>query len=347
MEKLTFSRYRLSAIATLSTAYTLISPKFAFAHVKWFCAFDVASQPRFLKDVLTSDFGELGAVSVALLLLGAALERTGLGEALLRALDRTTTLLRESSEIVIRALLGAFFVALWTKGGIILTPELTTNVEGISWLQLAIAAGLIWRSTMILSALGMLALYAIGIASDGLFHMLDYPIFVGLAIYIGSAGLGRRLFGLRPLDIMRWAAAITMMWASVEKWAYPQWTFPLFTNNPAMTMGLDREFFMVAAGMVEFALAFGLACTPLVRRVAATILCGMFVSAITGFGKIDAIGHTPIIAVMLAIMADDARVALRSPVWYPAYFTGAVFGFLAAYYGLHAAWFGTLIGLST
>jgi hypothetical protein len=28
------------------------------------------------------------------------------------------------------------------------------------------------------------------------------------------------LRGVRPIDILRWTAGITLMWASVEKWAY-------------------------------------------------------------------------------------------------------------------------------
>ena len=95
------------------------------------------------------------------------------------------------------------------------------------------------------------------------------------------------------------------MWASIEKWAYPQWSFPLITDNPAMTFGFDPEFFMQAAGVVEFTLAFALIWTPLVRRVASIILAATFVSAIFQFGKIDAIGHALIIVVLVAIAADN------------------------------------------
>ena len=50
---------------------------------------------------------------------------------------------------------------------------------------------------------------------------------------------------MRPMDIVRWAAAITLMWASVEKGAYPEWSFPLFADNPSMTLGYDPEFLHV------------------------------------------------------------------------------------------------------
>ena len=53
------------------------------------------------------------------------------------------------------------------------------------------------------------------------------------------------------------------------------------------------------------------------------------------------------IAVLLAIIADNARMPLRSAVWYPARYAAALTLFIAAYYGAHAELFGTLIGLAS
>ena len=66
------------------------------------------------------------------------------------------------------------------------------------------------------------------------------------------------------------------MWASIEKWAYPEWTFPLFIEHPEMSLNYDVAFFMRAAGVIEFTLAFALLWTPLVRRSAAIVLAGIF-----------------------------------------------------------------------
>ena len=63
---------------------------------------------------------------------------------------------------------------------------------------------------------------------------------------------------------------------------------------------------MRAAGVVEFALAFALIWTPLVRRIAAIILAGDVHQRDFEFGKIDAIGHALIIVVLLAIIADTS-----------------------------------------
>ena len=72
---------------------------------------------------------------------------------------------------------------------------------------------------------------------------------------------------------------------------------------------------MRAAGVIEFTLAFALLWTPLVRRFAAIILTGMFISAVFEFGKVDAIGHSLIIVVLLAIAADN-RACGGGRIWW-------------------------------
>ena len=336
----------------------------ASAHIKWFCAYNVAGQPRGLENVLCPDFEVLTMTAMLGLLSGYLVEVSVIGAALQAALDRVTSGLRDNTEVLMRAACGFFFVALWTKGGIILTPELITPSPVIPWLQLGMAACLIWRPTLPITGLGIAGLFAFAMHQYGLFHLMDYPIFLGIAAYLVLVGLQRDLFGVRPVDILRWSAAVTLMWASIEKWAYPQWTFPLLAVHPQMTLGYTPEFFMRAAGMVEFTLSFALLLTPLARRTAALILSGMFVSAVLQFGKIDAIGHAPIVAVLLAIIGDDfvgtrftrvclgvkdawARFNLRFSLWdlvlVPAGYCSALTAFLALYYVLHSVLFGTRI----
>jgi hypothetical protein len=318
----------------------------ASAHVKWFCAFDVAGQPRGLENVLCADFEGLVGLAVLILMLGCLVDGTAFGDALLRALNRVTSEIRSNHEILIRAVCGFFFVTLWSLEGILLTPELKTSAVWIPWLQLAIAAGLIWRRTMPLSGLGIAVLFALAVRDYGVFHLADYPVFLGLAAYLALVGLERDLFGVRPLDVARYSAAITLMWASIEKWAYPEWSFPLFIEHPALTMGVDGEFFMRAAGVIEFTLAFALLWTPLVRRASAVVLAAMFVAATFEFGKLDMIGHAPIVVVLLAIIGDDVAMAQRTrrfAIAVPVVYGVALSGFLATYYFVHAVLFGTQI----
>jgi hypothetical protein len=339
-------RFWLAAAAAGAFLLVATCATEASAHVKWFCAFDVAGQPRGLENVLCPDFEELVGLAVAFLLLGCLVDGSALGNALMRACNRVTSALRDNTEILVRAVCGFFFVSLWTKQGILLTPELATASPLVPWLQLAIATGLIWRRTMALSGLGIVLLFGLAVRDYGIFHLADYPIFLGLGAYLALIGLQRDLFGMRPLDIARYAAAITLMWASIEKWAYPEWTFPLLTVHPSLTLGFNEEFFMRAAGVIEFTLSFALLWTPLVRRASAIVLAAMFTSATFEFGQLDVIGHAPIVVVLLAIIGDDV-VTVTRPSWsrtaVPAAYCVALAGFLTIYYVVHALLFGTHI----
>lgn len=317
----------------------------ADAHVKWFCAYQIAGQPDGLANVLCENFEQLVALAIGVLLFGCLIDRSFIGEALTRVLDRVTAPFRDSSDVIIRACCGFFLVSVWSLGGVLLTPELTTTSTTVPWIQLAMAACLISRKTTIITAIGIVGLFVTAIWNYGAFHLADYPVFLGVAAYLAAVSLGTTIFGARPIDVLRWSAAVTLMWASVEKWAYPEWSYPLFATHPGMAMGFDPAFYMRAAGVVEFSMSFALIWTPLVRRCGAIMLAATFITAIAGFGKVDAIGHAPIIAVLFAIVIDDAKqhVAERKTALVPVAYCASLAIFLAAYYGLHAVAYGTHI----
>ena len=338
-------RLPFAAAFPLACLLNVLSAGAASAHVKWFCAYNVAGQPEGLENVLCPDFEFLTGLSILALMTGSVLESTPIGMTMLRALDRATRLLRENIETIFRAACAFFFIAVWGVGGILLTPELKSTSVLVGVIQLGIAAGMLSRRTMPASALGIFTLFGIGVWEYGAFHLADYPIFLGIAAYLALVGGQTNFFGIRPLDVLRWAAGITLMWASIEKWAYPEWSYPLFIQHPEMTMGFTQDFFMRAAGAVEFALAFALLWTPLVRRIGAIMLAAMFVSAVVEFGKIDLVGHALIVIALLSIIADDAVEVprLRHSWLLPFGYVTSLVLFLTVYYAGHAALFGTTI----
>jgi hypothetical protein len=338
-------RLQLAAAIPLALLVNAAFSGSASAHVKWFCAYNVAGQPDGLENVLCPDFEFLTGLSVLALMTGSVLEGTHIGAALLRALDRVTRILRDNTETIMRAACAFFFIAIWGVGGVLLTPELKTDSVLVGAIQLGIAAGMLSRYTMPLSALGIFVLYAIAIRDYGVFHLADYPVFLGVAAYLALTGAQKNLCGLRPIDVLRWAAGITLMWASIEKWAYPEWSYPLFIEHPGMSLGFSPQFYLQAAGAVEFALAFALLWTPLVRRAAAIMLVAMFVSAVLAFGKIDLIGHTLIVVALLGIVADaGGKPARMRDSWVlPVAYAASLIAFLTVYYAGHAALFGTAI----
>lgn len=318
--------------------------------MKWFAAYDVASQPRVIEKVLTPDLGALSVLALSLMVLGWLLDRTQFGETLSRSLDRVTSPIEANGGLIMRAMAAFFLISVWAVGGTILTPELKTGSEWVSLLQLAMAAALITTRTTLFTGFGIVVLYIDAVRNYGIFHLLDYPIFLAIAAYfVAEAVRTWRPLRFDPSDLIRFGSAITLMWASIEKWAYPEWTLPIYLKHPGLTMGYDFSFFMQAAGVIEFALAFALLGPPLVRRSAAFMLLGMFISAIVSFGKVDAIGHSMIIAVLLRLAADGRRRVPSASVWRglaaPTIGYAAAFvGFLSLYYGLHAVLFRTAIG---
>ena len=116
-------------------------------------------------------------------------------------------------------------------------------------------------------------------------------------------------------------------------------------NGALPAMGFDPAFYMRAAGVVEFALAFALTMTPFTRRCASIMLVSIFVSAITGFGKIDAIGHAGVIGCLLALILDDVncRASVRQVAMVPVKFCGTLAAFIALYYVSHSLIYGTTI----
>jgi hypothetical protein len=143
------------------------------------------------------------------------------------------------------------------------------------------------------------------------------------------------------------STGLTLIWASVEKFAYPHWTYPMLAENPGMLMGMQPYHYTLLAGFIEFGVTFVLlGAVSVLGRLVALGLQTVFVLAILKFGMIDAIGHLMIIATLFVLVVrgpTDARemLVLRDKaVWTEAYFmTGLCFLALnmifILYYGLH------------
>ena len=144
----------LPGAAALGFLTNALSAEDASAHVKWFCAFDVAGQPRNLENVLCANFELLVGAAMLVLLMGCLVERTPVAEGMHRAFDRVFDPLQANTELMFRAGCAFFFIAIWATGGILLTPELKTTSTAIGFLHLGIAAGMLSRKTMPLVGIG-------------------------------------------------------------------------------------------------------------------------------------------------------------------------------------------------
>lgn len=326
----------------------ILLPAPALAHVKWFAPYIVDAPPAPVGRTLADPWFWAALVLVLVFFLATrAVEQTRAGAAVTGALDRGTAGLWLRMDDFMRAVIAGFFVAVFAVGGVYLTPDLKTPSEWVSWAQLLIAAGVFWRRTMPLSAAGIIGLWVLALRDYDFFHLLDYlALGVAVAAYLVLASSDRTAWRAHRFEVLRWGVAIALMWSSLEKFAYPEWFHPLVEEKPFLTFGLPRDMFIPMAGVAEFTLGFGLIGTPLVRRLSALALIGIFVAAVWPFGRIDLVGHALIMAILVVIAVDPTprlhrlRMVRESLAGIPFGLAGALAVFVAAYWGLHAAFYG-------
>ena len=195
--------------------------------------------------------------------------------------------------------------------------------------------------------LGIIGLWLLALRDYDVFHLLDYlALGVGVAAYLVLEASSNPEWRKHRFEALRWGVAIALMWSSLEKFAYPDWFYPLVEEKPFLTFGMPRDVFIPMAGVAEFTMGFGLLWTPLVRRLSAVALFFIFNAAVYPFGRIDLIGHALIMAMIVAIAADHTRevhflpALKRRLAGVPAGLAAALVIFVTGYWGLHIAIYG-------
>jgi hypothetical protein len=312
----------------------------ASAHVKWFVTCNASAEPLPLRAVFTPTFWLFSGLFVTVFSVACAIEESALGAFLSRLLDRWTEPLHRRTDALLRAVAAISFALLWADGSVILTPELKGGSVWLSAIQVLIPIFLFLRATLPAAAAGILVLYGYGAATYGLFHMLDYPFFLGLGAYFAlSVVQNAKLRALR-FDCLRWTVALSLMWPSMEKFLYPGWIAPIATAHPELTLGFDVGTFITAAGVVEFGLSFALFWTPLVRRLAAAGLALVLFAATFDFGKMDGIGHLMLMTILLLVFADPGRKPTRCRAAVAPFVSGTVLlALLFLYAGIHTLYY--------
>ncbi|WP_245292846.1 hypothetical protein [Pararhizobium arenae] len=332
----------------LTSSLAAIWPANAFAHVKWFAPYIVGAQPEPISDTLTDTWFWVGIGLVLLFFIATRLiEKSRFGEMAISGLNFATAPLWERQDEYIRAIIAAFFVAIFAVGGVYLTPDLKTPAEWVSWMQLVIACFVFSRRTMPIAGVGIVALWLLALRDYDLFHLFDYlALGLGVALYLILEPAKSENLRARRFEVLRWGLAIALMWSSLEKFAFPSWFYPLVVEKPFLTFGMPRDVFIPMAGVTEFTLGFGLLWTPLIRRLSAIALLVIFTAAVWPFGRVDLIGHGLIMAILIAVAADQRRgvdllTLLKQRVAsIPISLAVMLVVFCTAYWGLHTAFYG-------
>jgi len=322
----------------------------AQAHVKWFAEYDLHQPPLPVGQVLTGQFVHFFLSSVLLIYAFFWFDRYVFRKRILEDVLRRCTLTEPAAFMLMRGAALVFFAAISAYGvcghAFLLTPELKTEHRWVPWVQLGMAISALHRRTVPLIGVGIASLYIGAVIQYGIFHLLDYLILVGVAYYFLAAPIAQPGWVTSRYIVLYATTGLTLLWASVEKWGYPSWTYPLLAREAGLSMGLEPRTYMVLAGFVEFNVTFMmLSSASLLSRAVALGLASIFVLAIYKFGLIDAVGHLLILAILLVLVlygptkGRDFLVLQQKSLWTEAYFmTGLyVLAFVLvfiAYYGI-------------
>lgn len=327
------------------------------AHVKWFTEFDNAKPPLPISDVLTKTFIGFFIASVAAIYAFFLGDRFAFKKGYLVELDLRLRMFDALSIHIMRGAAAVFFFSLFayhefTGVCFFLTPELKTDSPIVPWVHLALGVCALSRYSAPLLGAGILGLYAASVQKYGIYHLIDYLIFLGIAYFFLVTNIQKGSWKKSGFIVLYALMGLTLLWASVEKWGYPQWTYPLLARDPSLLMGMEPYPYMVLAGFVEFNVIFLLlGAASIVTRMIALALEAVFILAIFKFGLIDAIGHLMIIAILFVLIVrgpTEARSILclrEKSIWMEAYFMTGLY-YLAfvntflMYYGFHYLYYG-------
>lgn len=342
-------RHSLSGFGLLLAGLLLAEP--ALAHVKWFAPYDLNEPPIFVGDIITREYLFFYIGSAFFIYAFFVFDRWAYNSKLFYDELTRITITEQHALIILRISVALFFFSVaaygWYDQPFLLTPELKTDLAIVPWAQLLIGLFALHRRTLPFIGLGIILLYIVATSFFGIFHTLDYLIFLGVAYFFLASYKSSPGWIKSRYVVMFATTGLTLLWASVEKWGFPHWTYPLLERETGMLMGMSPYIYMVLAGFVEFNVTFILlSSASMVSRVIALGFLLVFVLAIFKFGLIDAIGHAPIIAILLILVIrgpTSARELLVLPgksIWTEAYFMTGLW-FLAfnvvflLYYGIY------------
>lgn len=349
---------RIASLLIVSICSLLGGP--AAAHVKWFCASaDVHEVPKAIETVVTPTFLAGFALFASLVFLGFLID--GMAERRWPSLASCGTRFDAVEERLVRVAIGAYFLLLWDKGAVaawdegsrvLLTPELAVARPWIGSAQFIVAVAVTTRPSCVLAAIGILALYVDGIRKFGIFHMTDYVFFPGIAVYLALVSFATPATVRWRVPILSGSLAFGLMWTAIEKLVYPQWTLQIVANHPELAFGFSPRFTVTMAAFVEFTLAYFIMTGRGLVRFGALGYALIFIGAIPTFGHLDAVGHIPIVGILLAVclhgcsplqevMGIHGLGRVRNAAAIAGVYAVTLGMFFVMYYGLHMAEYGT------
>ncbi len=193
----------------------------AHAHVKWFAPYDLEQPPLSINQILTQQYLYFYIGSAIFIYCFFLFDRFCYRHGFLRDVLTRYAISEKQTLILLRVSVLIFFVAVAAYGfydqPFLLTPELKTDLVFIPWLQLAIALFALHRKTLPLIGLGIILLYVFATAIYGVFHTLDYFIFLGVAYFFLASSKQGQTSGREHGDVARFNPVDPLLRTSQKK----------------------------------------------------------------------------------------------------------------------------------
>ena len=336
-------RFAVTLISTLLYSQT------ASAHVKWFIDVDISESPTNFFDIMqTPAFAFLLSLSLVVLFAGNLIDgwwwkRYGR----INLLHKVYQDQKDPALTIVRMTVGVVFFALWLMGDVLLAPDLPSNADFVSTLLFIIAVSVLTEYTIAASAIGIFMLFGYAVYTYGIFHMIDYLTMPGLAAFLLISWFKSESAMRYRLPLLYLLTGFSFIWSAVEKLAYPQWYSIFIDRYSFLTMGLDSHFFIMATAFIELSLFFMIISGKNAAIIAALIANIVINAGNIYFGKLDTLGHLPVVFVLALIAISGGEQTFLSPqkrinnlfvysITQVGVFTAVMATSIAAYYGLHA-----------
>lgn len=286
----------------------------ASAHVKWFTEFDWTAAPLSIPELATPTFWAMFALSLVVLSSFIVADDRKQEFPQFQNAINWLEKRRLSSELVMRIAAFATLLVAW-QSGTLMTPELRVDNLWIERAQFVVILLLLWPRATSLAGGGFAALWLYGAVRFGVFHMLDYLNALGFAWFLIVRPLPHRLLQATALPVLYSTVGFSLMWLGSEKLVFPQWGEYLLDQNPILTLGLPKSFFLTSAAFVEIGLGFSLMICVLSRSLSIIITLVFFLTTCV-FGKVEIIGHTLIHASLIVFLFEGPGHSFTPPAWF-------------------------------
>lgn len=302
-------------VALAAGAWFGLAAKPASAHVKWFSQFSYEDQPLTLTEALTTTFWALVVLSLVTVAALVLLDRSASQQRWYQRIDQWMAGFSGSSWLVMRVGAFAMLLLCW-QAEVLLALELDQPNEWVGWLQFVAALLLLFGRTTPIAGAMFIGMYFYAMVVFGVFHMLDYLMFIGVGYFLIVGGSKRDAVRESSLPVLYSTVGFCLMWLAAEKVIYPQWGLYILQGHPVLTMGLDHRFFLLGCALIEFSLGYLLLVCLFERPLALTITLTFFLTSMV-FGRREVIGHTIIHTALVVFLIEGAGKHYRPPIKYP------------------------------